>query len=348
MTATRQDIRPFNRSGRTRQAGFGLVELMVSMLLGLILIGGVLSIFLSNQQAFRSNEGLARLQENARISFELMAREIRETDGNQCGAKLVANVVNDATDEWTTNWAEGPIRGYDKNQASPLVVPVGTASSNRVTNTAAVSIRLADANGAITVVSHNATAASFKLTTLTHGFVEGDIVMVCDNGSAAIFQITNASTGTNDTVVHNTGTVTPGNCSKGLGYPTICLGAVGNTKTFASGGVMARIAPSFWYIGINSRGGRSLYRKTKTATDEIAEGVRDMQIEYLQRDEATGLPDADWVSASSITNWTSAASKQVIAVRVTLDLESLTKVGTNQATLKRQQIFVVNLRNRVI
>ncbi len=348
MTTSHHNRQLHSKTIRTRQAGFGLVELMVSMLLGLILIGGVLSIFLSNQQAFRSNEGLARLQENARISFELMAREIRETDGNQCGAKLIANVINDATDAWATDWTEGTVRGYDKTQTSTRVVSVGTTSPNRVTNTAAISIRRADPDSAVTVVSHNATAASFQLSSINHGFAEGDMVMVCDNGSAAILQITNAATGTSDTIVHNTGTVTPGNCAKGLGYPTDCSNAVGNTKTFTSGGVMAKIAPSFWYIGINPRGGKSLYRKTNTSTEEIAEGVLDMQIEYLQRAEATGLPDADWVSASSITDWTPSADKQVIAVRVTLDLESLSKVGTNQATLKRQQIFVVNLRNRVI
>lgn len=321
---------------------------MVSMLLGLILIGGILSIFLSNQQAFRSNEGLARLQENARISFELMAREIREAGGNQCGAKLVSNVVNGATASWVTDWTEGDIRGYDGTQLSDRIVATGTTTATRITNTAAISIRRANPDGAVEVVAHNPTAASFQLSTINHGFAAGDFLMVCDNSSAAIMQVTNASSGTNDTIVHNTGTVVPGNCAKGLGYPTDCSNAVGNTKGFASGGVMARIAPSFWYIGNNSRGGRSLFRFTNASNDEIAEGVVDMEIEYLLRDEATSNLDSSWVKATSISDWTLSASKQVVAARLTLDIESLGKVGTNQATLKRQQIFVINLRNRAI
>lgn len=337
-----------SRQPHSRQTGFGLVELMVSMLLGLILIGGILSIFLSNQQAFRSNEGLARLQENARISFELMAREIREAGGNQCGAKLVANVVNGASADWATDWAEGDIRGYDKTQLSDRVVVIGTTTGTRITNTAAITVRRANPDGAIQVVSHNPTAASFQLSTINHGFAEGEFLMVCDNGSAAIMQVTNASSGTNNTVVHNTGTVVPGNCAKGLGYPTDCSNAVGNIKGFASGGVMARIAPSFWYIGNNARGGRSLYRFTSTGNDEIAEGIVDMEIEYLLRDEATTNLDSSWVKASSISDWTMSASKKVAAARLTLDIESLGKVGTNQAPLKRQQIFVINLRNRAM
>lgn len=68
-------------STRRRQGGFSLIELMVALVLGLVLIGGVINIFVTNQQAFRTNENLARLQENARISFELTAREIRQAGG---------------------------------------------------------------------------------------------------------------------------------------------------------------------------------------------------------------------------------------------------------------------------
>ena len=335
-------------ASRCHQRGFGLVELMVSMVLGLILIGGVLSIFLSNQQAFRSNEGLSRLQENARISFELMARDLREAGGNQCGAKLVANVVIGATTDWTTNWSEGSIRGFDGNQLSTNIVPVGTANTNRVTNTAAITVRLADPERAVQVVNHNATAASFELSTVNHGFAEGDFVMVCDGTSAAIMQITGASSGTNDTVVHNTGVsgVTPGNCSKGLGYPTDCTGTVGNAKTFASGGIMAQLEPVFWYVGNNNRGGRSLFRRNRVASEEIAEGVTNMELAYLLRDEATGTLDSAWVSASSISDWTEIASKQVVAVRVALDLESINRPGTDGRALRRSLVHIVNLRNR--
>src|SRR3546814_5862094 len=51
---------------------------------------------------------------------------------------------------------------------------------------------------------------------------------VCSS-DLAVFQVTNAQPGTNVTIVHNTGnTATPGNCSKGLGFPTVCT--TGGTK----------------------------------------------------------------------------------------------------------------------
>jgi type IV pilus assembly protein PilW len=64
-----------------RNDGFSLVELMIAMLLGLFIIGGVISVFLSNRVAYRQNENLARMQENARYAFEVVGRDIREVGG---------------------------------------------------------------------------------------------------------------------------------------------------------------------------------------------------------------------------------------------------------------------------
>src|SRR3546814_1117931 len=63
MRGNRHPFRSRSRSG-SGQAGFSLVELMISLVLGLIVIGGVTTVFLSNQQSYRSNEGLSQLQEN--------------------------------------------------------------------------------------------------------------------------------------------------------------------------------------------------------------------------------------------------------------------------------------------
>ncbi len=338
------------RMSRSRQAGFGLVELMVSMLLGLILIGGILSIFLSNQQAFRSNEGLARLQENARISFELMAREIREAGGNPCGAKVVSNVVNTSTTTWSLNWDAGTVIGADNTQTITAVV-TGTSSSNRRTNTDAIQVMTGSLGESVALTSNITATAALTVATSSHSITATDVVMACDSTSAAIAQVTSV-VGTS--LFHiSTGTTSPGNCSQGLGAPVSCASATGTAKTFQAGGFVAPLTSVVWYVGTNSRGGSSLFRASRgpdvsVTREEIAEGVTDMQIEYLLRDEATGNLDASWVGASSVTAWTPSTAKQVVAVRVTLDLESLSKVGTNQATLKRQQIFVVNLRNRVI
>ena len=71
----------------TGNRGLTLVELMIAMALGLFLLLGVVSVFLAQRQAYRTNENLAGLQNHARVAFELMAREIRESGLNLCGCR---------------------------------------------------------------------------------------------------------------------------------------------------------------------------------------------------------------------------------------------------------------------
>ena len=58
-----------------KQKGFSLVELMVSVTIGLILLAGVVSIFVSSRVTFSTNERTARLQENGRIVVMFCAFE---------------------------------------------------------------------------------------------------------------------------------------------------------------------------------------------------------------------------------------------------------------------------------
>ncbi|MFA4615373.1 pilus assembly protein PilW, partial [Xanthomonas perforans] len=51
---------------------------MISMVLGLLVVGAAIGIFLSNRQAYAATEGVGRIQETARLGFELIARDIRE------------------------------------------------------------------------------------------------------------------------------------------------------------------------------------------------------------------------------------------------------------------------------
>lgn len=336
-------IRAMTRANR--QQGFGLVELMVSMVLGLILIGGVLSIFLSNQQAFRTNEGLARVQENARISFELMAREIREAGGNPCGARVVGNVVNDAGTTWNLNWAGGTLIGTDGVDDLDMV-PTGTSATDRVTATDAIQVMGASVGPSVRISSHTPASALITVAASTHNIGTTAFVLVCDGKSAAITQVTSVNGA--DVYYEAGGTTLPGNCNQGLGYPSSndCTNATGNTKQYEAGGFVADLVSGVWYVGTNDRGGTSLFRRSAAGSDEIAEGVSDMQIDYLLRDEASGNLDSDWADASTIADWSPAAAKQVVAVRLNLTLQSTSSVGTDQAPLQRQLIHVVNLRNR--
>ena len=77
--------------------GLGLVEIMISMVLGIFLVGGVITLFTSNQQNFKVNENLAQIQEGARFAYEQMNREVRDAGTNPCGVRAVNSVVRNAS-----------------------------------------------------------------------------------------------------------------------------------------------------------------------------------------------------------------------------------------------------------
>ena len=59
------------------QRGLSLVELMVSIVLGLLIVAVVAQLFLGSKQTYRTQDGAARLQESARYALGLLTREFR-------------------------------------------------------------------------------------------------------------------------------------------------------------------------------------------------------------------------------------------------------------------------------
>lgn len=347
--------RHLSRSGRRLVGGLTLVELMIAMVLGLVVVGAASTVFISNRQTFRSTESLGRIQENARAAYELMARDVREAAGNACGGDLpMVNVLNNPTGHWWTDFSGG-ITGYDGNVAS-LETAFGTGIAARVAGTDAIDLKSAVSSG-VNVVDHQPMSADFKLSTSDHGLSPGDIAMVCDFDHAAVFQITNANPGTNPNVVHNQGGSSPGNANKCLSLTGACdSGAI---KTYGFGckngespcapedrwpATVAKLRMTRWYVGYNANNTKSLYQATlrnnagvlETTANEIVEGVRDMQLEYLEQGEST------YTDASSVADWS-----KVTSVRIQLVMEGQDKVGTDGQVLSRELIHTVAIRNRV-
>lgn len=318
-----------------RAAGFSLVELMIALLIGLIVVGGAVSLFITNRQTSRTTENLSRMQENARVAFEMMSRDIREAAGTPCAKNIpVANVVNNSTApaNWWANWGDG-ILGYDDNQPFPNA-PFGSGDAQRVAGTDAIEIKSGSATPGVTVVAHNPSSAEFHLNTNQHHFEDGDVVMVCDYVQAAITQITNSSS-SNSNVVHNPGnTVSPGNCTKGLGYPPLCSSTNGTPYTYKPNSLVVKLSAARWYVGNNDRNGRSLYRADRNGGQEVADGISNLQLRYLAGDQY--LP-----ASSPLVAW-----KDVTAVEVALDVVSGERVGSDGQPLTRRLTHVVALRNR--
>lgn len=338
------NARSRSTSRRRNSRGLSLIELMIAMVLGLLVVGASIGAFLSNRQTYRATESLGRIQENARVAFELMARDIREAGANPCGKNLaVANVLEGSGSTWWSNWGDGVI-GYESIADEQF--------PGSVAGTDAIAVMSATSGGSVGVIP-SPTAANFKLVNPSADFEQFDVAMVCDSGQASLFQITNFNSGT--VVVHNKGNVQegPGNCQKELGLPLSkdCGGPADKGTGHVYGGekagkqspaVMAKLEAARWYIARNGRDdGLSLYRirmdkGAEQPREEIVEGITDMQIEYLV-DGGLGYD-----VASSVPNWS-----QVQAVRITLSLQGTERVSTDGGALTRDLTHVVTLRSRV-
>jgi type IV pilus assembly protein PilW len=74
-----------------RQYGFGLIEVMIAMAIGLILIGALAYFFLGSRQMNRSHDNISRMQESGRNALESLGRPIRQA-GYISDATLIAGV----------------------------------------------------------------------------------------------------------------------------------------------------------------------------------------------------------------------------------------------------------------
>jgi type IV pilus assembly protein PilW len=328
--------------------GFTLIELMVAMLLGLIIVGGATSLIVANRQSYRTNEALSQVQESARTAFELLARDVREAGINGCDSNgRMANVLDTPPGGlyWWQTWFG--IAGYESSEVNPAV-PTSSATSERVAGTDSVILQGIQGTG-LTIENHDPTSSNVKINATTTDFVDDDILIVCDFDHAVMLQVTNYSD-SNVTVVHDTGggVADPGNCSKGLGYPTICS-TNGNPYIFLPNSQIGRMSAVAWYIGNNNRaeeGGRSLYRRrlgsgAQIQIEEVVAGVTNLQLTYSEQ----GVDE--FREADSIGNWSNVNAMMIELTVQSADQRVTTDSAVNAGRIQRRFTNIVTLRNRV-
>lgn len=196
--------------------GFTLIELMIAMILGLVIIGGTVSIFIANQQAFRVQDALEESLDAGRMAFEIIARDVREAGNGACPfTGTVTNVLNDSAN---TAWFAAPgglnVLGYDDDQT----LPISITGVTRKIGTDALLITRSVGTG-INIIGEMPTTSANIDTNSTATLKKDQIVMICDAAQSTIFQITQLPSG--DKVQHDSGGSTPGNCSKFFGDPNM-------------------------------------------------------------------------------------------------------------------------------
>jgi type IV pilus assembly protein PilW len=347
-----------------KQQGITLTELMVAISLSLILLSGIIQMFVSSKQSYRTTEGLSRMQENARYTMGVLSKEVRMAGFSPCKqTSNIANVLNNASDD-KYNFFDGAVTGYD-GDASTFggdFPAVGTNPGERVAGSDAIRI-LRGGTESYSVEVHNLVSAEFKLKGDDHTLDPGDIVLVCDATNSSIIQISNSNQN-NVTVVHQTGSGSPGNCTKGLGFPVVCT-TNGTPYAYNQGSQLVKFESYVYFLGVSASGEtNSLYRRKLLAdssgldnAEELVEGIESMQLVYGEAADASSAAQR-YVTADAVTDW-----NNVVSVRLGLlmhtpdevarqdDTATYNVVGTEiTADTDRRQRYVftstIKIRNR--
>jgi len=322
------------------QRGISLVELMISITIGLILMTGVVQLFLSSRATFSTQQALSRVQETGRLGMEFLADDIRMAGYMGCMSRNLNfhNTLNNASDlQYDFGVA---IEGLNDVGATPDAEYPATI----LEGTDALVVRSAGGNS-VGVTQNNDSAQLFAQNTGVtatcdagedsfSGLCENDILVVSDCSKARVFQVTNlqATSGSavEINVVHSgVSSVEPGNAETSWG------GNSNPEETFGPDSEIIKMNTSIYYIANGTSGLPSLWQQINGGTaQELLEGVQDMQLLYGRDTTGDNVPDA-YENADTIT--TANAWEDVSAVRVQLLVQS-----TDDNVLEDPQPYTFN------
>lgn len=252
-----------------RQGGITLLETLVSLTLGLAVVSAAFNLYTSNRTVFKQVEGMARLQESARVAAAVLAADIRQAGGSLCRNGLPTNNQL-LSGDWWLQPAYG-IEGFASTATD------GRANASTFPRMAGDSFTVWSGNADVAASVASASARSFyllggdprgSLTLELNGnpaLVNTDVVVICDFHFAAIAQYANV--GSLRIVTRTNDSPDPGNCgpffkasgTKATPLPG-CSGSqaayrasmpdsIDKDYTWTTGSMVGRLTSHHWYIG---------------------------------------------------------------------------------------------------
>ena len=307
-------------NGPSGQKGLTLLELMVSIVLGLLVVAATLSVYVGHRNSYALVEGAGRVQENVRFAAEILSRELREAGGIACGGNL-SPVYHGNVETWG-QWDRGLV-GNVLDAGSLPSPPAFLAGSDSVL------IWSATGDKPFPIVSHDAAAGTFVLgpAAPSQTLNLGGVAVACDGARVYSFLPISASTANYATANANI------------------------TDSLRAGGFVAPLSAHLWFVGPRSdrKPGKALRRAVidhqgVVATNEdVIDNVTGLTLSYLTTDNPSTYLSAAGVNAFP-DGW-----KHVLAVRVVLTVVSQDNVSTtaNGAQQLSETVpFTVTLRRR--
>ena len=310
------------------QSGLSLVELLISMALGLLLTLGVTQIYLSGNETYRQTQGLAHAQESTRFVSAVLTPDFRSAGSFGCLAEMgrpLDQVVDNRLNGGLTVPLTQAVQGWEFNNTAPgdnvtlagaLATPTagnwqsGTAGTalpaalagSVVTNSDVIIVNALTPIAAAVDPANPQNGNSINLT--GNSGVDANRVILAtldDCSEGELFQ--NANNANANAIVMAGGNINPGNNGNtfNLDYNDDFSSGVPRVYEFTS---MA------YYIGQGTNGEPALFRQLMTPPQnpqELVSGVETLQILYGVDTNGTNAVDS-YLPANQVADWDSVAS----------------------------------------
>ncbi|MAZ89154.1 MAG: hypothetical protein CL693_16115 [Cellvibrionaceae bacterium] len=324
-----------NQSPRkTKQQGVTLVELMIAITIGLIIIAGVLQLYATSRNTQKVQDGVARLQENARYAFARLSQDLSQTGFVGCFNYDPARITNTLAQE------AGIGDLYDFEQ------PVDAVNGNGPMGTDTLIFRQAAAAATIPLEGYSAQDEPLLVDSghANYGPLEQfQVVMVTDCSRAAVFMITNDPNTSDGTIEHATGVASPdgqSNVSDDLennyGFELDTYPPGGSVGYLYGGSTGAHV----FSIGDSAAAGAGEACSAATPqfcalfknADELVQGVEDFQVDVGWIDAAGNLRYGEPTAA---IDWST-----VVRLKLTITLNSIEEAPSAQGIALSKKTFV--------
>lgn len=311
------------------QTGLSLMELMIAIPIGLLVMVGVAQVFRASLEGVYIQNTFSRVQENGRISTELLIRDIRGADYWGCVGDISAITNNLDTSDSDYNSDLLPSSGFGVEGANDVSSETEDGISVKG-GTDMLTLRGSSSLAGAKIETPYMTTASSDITiTASSSVSTGDVLLISDCTDANLF--TNTSTSTASGLISHS--------SASLSTTGAINNSIASLDKAYDGSAQILIPYSkVYFIGQNSAGGYSLYRSLDGVAEELVRDVTDLQVTYGEDTGGNGSADS-FVDASSVSDM-----GNVVSIRVQLTAESGSSSSGTQ--MLRDYEVTANIRNR--
>lgn len=303
---------------KRQQLGISLVEILVSLVISIFLLGGIVQVYMANTTTYRFSNALAQVQENGRFALDTITQDLRSVGDWGCinFDPLNAPVIDNNTIQNITNRLipqAGYVAAIHDFITNPPIRATNDIGGLGTSDTITISgSKPGQAN--ITSPFRVAGSANVRVNS-TSLFAVNDIVLITRCGpnelrvaqEAEIFRVTGVDTVNNQ-----------------LNHATAL------SQQYENDAVIKRLQTVAYTIGAGSivpatgLAEPSLFRAEFGNNQELIEGVEDMQILY-------GVDtNNDTYANQYVTSNNVASFRNVVAIRLMLLVRSTNDFVTDQ------------------